>query len=204
MTTDEFREQGHKVIDWIADYYENIEDYPVLSQVQPGDIRSKFPNKAPNKGRTHEEILSDMNQIMPGITHWQSPNFYAFFPCATSGPAILGDLISTGLGINGMNWATSPACTEIETHVLDWLVDMMALPQKFKSNSTGGGVLQDAASSSSLVALIAAREKVSNGEINQNGCKGDLTVYTSIQAHSSIEKAVRIAGMAKTTCGSLM
>lgn len=197
MTTDEFREQGHKVIDWIADYYENIEDYPVLSQVQPGDIRSKFPNKAPNKGRTHEEILSDMNEIMPGITHWQSPNFYAFFPCATSGPAILGDLISTGLGINGMNWATSPACTELETHVLDWLVDMMALPQKFKSNSTGGGVLQDTASSSSLVALIAAREKVSNGEINQNGCKGDLTVYTSAQAHSSIEKAVRIAGIGK-------
>ncbi len=195
MTTDEFRQQGHAVIDWIADYYDHIEDYPVLSQVRPGDIRSNLPKLPPLNGRPYKEILSDMDQFMPGITHWQSPNFHAYFPCATSGPAILGDLISTGLGIQGMIWATSPACTEVETHVSDWLVDMMDLPKKFKSDSTGGGVLQDTASSSSLVALIAARERASNGEINQHGYNGQLTVYTSTQAHSSIEKAVKLAGM---------
>ena len=197
MTTDEFRNQGHKVIDWIADYYEHIEDYPVLSQVQPGDIRNALPSSAPQKGKPYEEILTDMDKIMPGITHWQSPNFHAFFPCATSGPAILGDLISTGLGIQGMIWATSPACTEVETHVLDWLIDMLDLPEKFKSTTTGGGVLQDTASSSSLVALIAARERASNGDINKNGSNGRLTAYTSHQSHSSIEKAVKIAGMGK-------
>jgi aromatic-L-amino-acid decarboxylase len=199
MTTDEFRKQGHAVINWIADYYEHIEDFPVLSQVQPGDIRSTLPDSPPKKGRSYEDILEDMDHFMPGITHWQSPNFHAYFPCATSGPAILGDLISTGLGIQGMLWATSPACTEVETHVLDWLVDMMALPSKFKSNSTGGGVLQDTASSSSLVALIAAREKASGGMINENGYNRKLTVYTSTQAHSSIEKGVKIAGMGKNS-----
>ena len=197
MTTDEFRKQGKKVIDWIADYYDQIEQYPVLSQVKPGEIRSNLPQSAPIKGRDYGDILSDMDKMMPGITHWQSPNFHAFFPCATSGPAILGDLISTGLGINGMNWVTSPACTEVETHVLDWLVDMMDLPNKFKSTSTGGGVLQDTASSSSLVALIAAREKASNGQINKNGGNQRLTAYSSSQAHSSIEKAVKIAGIGK-------
>ena len=197
MSTDEFRKQGKKVIDWIADYYDQIEQYPVLSQVNPGDIRSNLPQSAPIKGRDYGDILSDMDKMMPGITHWQSPNFHGFFPCATSGPAILGDLISTGLGINGMNWTTSPSCTEVETHVLDWLVDMMDLPNKFKSNSTGGGVLQDTASSSSLVALIAAREKASNGQINKNGGNQRLTAYSSSQAHSSIEKAVKIAGIGK-------
>ena len=197
MKTDEFKKQGYKVIDWLADYYEHVEEYPVLSQVEPGDIRSKLPEKAPNTGRAHDEILNDMNILMPGITHWQSPNFHAFFPCATSGPAILGDLISTGLGVNGMSWATSPACTELETHILDWLVDMMDLPVKFKSNSKGGGVIQDAASSASLVALLCAREKASNGRTNENGSNGEFIAYTSSQAHSSIEKAVKIAGIGK-------
>ena len=197
MKTEEFRKQGYKVIDWIADYYDHVEEYPVLSQVKPGDIRSQLPGKAPINGRSHDEILNDMDILMPGITHWQSPNFHAFFPCATSGPAILGDLISTGLGVNGMSWATSPACTELETHVLDWLVDMMALPEKFKSNSTGGGVIQDTASSASLVALLSAREKASNGKTNENGANGQFIAYTSSQAHSSIEKAVKIAGIGK-------
>ena len=197
MKTDEFKKQGYKVIDWLADYYEHVEEYPVLSQVEPGDIRSKLPEKAPNTGRAHDEILNDMNILMPGITHWQSPNFHAFFPCATSGPAILGDLISTGLGVNGMSWATSPACTELETHILDWLVDMMDLPVKFKSNSKGGGVIQDTASSASLVALLCSREEASNGRTNENGSNGEFVAYTSSQAHSSIEKAVKIAGIGK-------
>ena len=169
MTTEEFRKAGYKAVDWIADYYDHIEDYPVFPKVKPGEIRSMLPEHPPQKGRQYEEILQDMDTMMPGITHWQSPNFHAFFPCATSGPAILGDLISTGLGINGMNWVTSPSATELESHVLDWLVDMMDLPKKFKSTEIGGGVLQDTASSSSLVALIAAREKTSKGEINKNG-----------------------------------
>ena len=197
MKTEEFRKQGYKVIDWIADYYEHIDEYPVLSQVEPGKIRSQLPDNAPIEGREYDDILEDMNIIMPGITHWQSPNFHAFFPCATSGPAVLGDLISTGLGINGMSWETSPACTELETHVLDWLVDMMALPKKFKSNSKGGGVIQDTASSSSLVALLTAREKASKGKTNENGVNEEFIAYTSSQAHSSIEKAVKIAGIGK-------
>ena len=197
MSTKEFREEGYKVIDWIADYYDQIEDYPVFPKVKPGDVRSSLPALPPVTSRKYNEILKDMDILMPGITHWQSPNFHAFFPCATSGPAILADLISTGLGVNGMNWVTSPSTTELESHVLDWLVDMLELPKKFKTSSTGGGVLQDTASSSSLVALIAAREKASKGEINDNGYNQKLTVYTSSQAHSSIEKAVKIAGIGK-------
>lgn len=197
MTTDEFRKQGHEIINWIADYYENIEEYPVFPKVQPGDIRSSLPKQAPEEGKPYDKIMNDMDLIMPGITHWQSPNFHAYFPCATSGPAILGDLISTGLGVNGMNWATSPSCTEVESHVLDWIVDMMDLPKGFKTDSKGGGVIQDTASSSSLVALIAAREKITNGLSNDEGCKQRLTAYTSSQSHSSIEKAVGISGIGK-------
>ncbi len=197
MTTDEFRKQGHEIINWIADYYEKIEEYPVFPKVQPGDIRSSLPKQAPEEGKSYDKIMNDMDLIMPGITHWQSPNFHAYFPCATSGPAILGDLISTGLGVNGMNWATSPSCTEVESHVLDWIVDMMDLPKGFKTDSKGGGVIQDTASSSSLVALIAAREKITNGLSNDKGCNQRLTAYTSSQSHSSIEKAVGISGIGK-------
>ncbi|MDD9880667.1 MAG: aminotransferase class V-fold PLP-dependent enzyme [Candidatus Marinimicrobia bacterium] len=197
MTTDEFRKQGHAVINWIADYYEKIEEYPVFPKVQPGDIRSSLPKQAPEEGKSYDKIMNDMDLIMPGITHWQSPNFHAYFPCATSGPAIFGDLISTGLGVNGMNWATSPSCTEVESHVLDWIVDMMDLPKGFKTDSKGGGVIQDTASSSSLVALIAAREKITKGLSNDEGCKQRLTAYTSSQSHSSIEKAVGISGIGK-------
>jgi aromatic-L-amino-acid/L-tryptophan decarboxylase len=140
--------------------------------------------------------LTDMDRvILPGITHWQSPNFYAYFPCNASGPAILGDLLSSGLGVQGMLWATSPACTELETHVLDWLVEILALPEKFRSTSTGGGVIQDTASSASLCALLAARERATNFSTNKEGCNGKLVAYTSSQAHSSIEKAIRIAGI---------
>ena len=148
MTTKEFREAGYKAIDWIADYYDQIEDYPVFPKVKPGDVRSSLPTQPPVSSRKYDEILKDMDILMPGITHWQSPNFHAFFPCATSGPAILGDLISTGLGVNGMNWVTSPSTTELESHVLDWLVDMLELPKKFKTSSPGRGVLQDTATSS--------------------------------------------------------
>jgi aromatic-L-amino-acid decarboxylase len=151
MTPEEFRRWGHAAVDWIADYQRRVETLPVLSQVKPGELRAQLPSAAPEHGEPFDAILADVDRlIMPGITHWQSPNFFAFFPCNNSGPSILGELLSAGLGVQGMLWATSPACTELETHVLDWLVDMLALPAKFKSRSTGGGVIQDTASSAAL------------------------------------------------------
>ncbi len=196
MTPEEFRRYGRAVVDWIADYYENIESYPVLSQVQPGEIRAKLPTEPPHHGEPFEDMLKDVNDLLlPGITHWQSPNFFAYFPANSSPPAVLGELLSAGLGVQGMLWATSPACTELETHVLDWVADMLALPEKFKSDSTGGGVIQDTASSASLCALLAARERATNYESNRRGLSANLVVYTSTQAHSSIEKAVKIAGL---------
>jgi len=196
MTPDEFRRHGHEVVDWIADYYAGIESYPVLSRAEPGQLRASLPSHPPAKGEPFNAILGDVEKlILPGITHWQSPNFFAFFPANASGPAILGDLLSSGFGVQGMLWATSPACTELETHVLDWLVEMLGLPRKFLSSGTGGGVIQDTASSASLCALLAARERATGFASNQRGCDGKLVAYTSSQAHSSIEKDVKIAGI---------
>jgi aromatic-L-amino-acid/L-tryptophan decarboxylase len=196
MSPDEFRRQGHAMVDWIADYHSRVESFPVLSQVKPGEIRSKLPPSAPEQGEAFEKIFSDIERvILPGITHWQSPNFYAYFPSNSSGPAILGDLLSSGLGVQGMLWSTSPACTEVETHVLDWLVPMLGLPAKFLSTGSGGGVIQDTASSASLCALLAARERATQFATNRKGGNGRLIAYCSTQTHSSIEKAMKVAGM---------
>jgi aromatic-L-amino-acid decarboxylase len=196
MTPDEFRRHGRAVVDWIADYYKRIESFPVLSQVSPGDVRASLPSHPPEVGEAFDGILADLEKlILPGITHWQSPNFFAYFPANASGPAILGDLLSSGLGVQGMLWSTSPACTELETHVLDWLVEMLGLPKKFLSSAEGGGVIQDTASSAVLCALLAARERATNFVCNREGCAAKLAVYTSAQAHSSIEKAVKISGI---------
>jgi aromatic-L-amino-acid/L-tryptophan decarboxylase len=198
MTPEEFRRQGHAVVDWIADYHSRVESFPVLSRVQPGEVRSKLPPAAPEHGESFDRILGDVERvILPGITHWQSPNFYAYFPANASGPAILGDLLASGLGVQGMLWSTSPACTELETHVLDWLVPMLGLPEKFLStgNAGGGGVIQDTASSASLCALLAARERTTKFASNREGCDGRLIAYCSTQTHSSVEKAMKIAGM---------
>ena len=141
-------------------------------------------------------MLKDVdNLILPGITHWQSPNFFAYFPCNASGPGILGDLLSSGLGVQGMLWSTSPACTELETHVIDWLVAMLGLPEKFLSSNTGGGVIQDTASSAALCALLAARERATNYISNKKGCDGRIVAYASTQTHSSLQKAAMIAGI---------
>ncbi len=141
-------------------------------------------------------MLRDMeSKILPGITHWQSPNFFAYFPANASEPAILGDLLSSGLGVQGMLWATSPACTELETHVLDWLVEMLDLPSAFLSGGPGGGVIQDSVSSASLCAILAARERATNFSSNELGCRQHLVAYASSQAHSSIEKDIKIAGI---------
>ncbi|HSS95658.1 MAG TPA: pyridoxal-dependent decarboxylase [Terriglobales bacterium] len=196
MTPEEFRRHGYAMVDWIADYYSRVESLPVLSQVEPGQIRASLPAHPPLHGGSFEDMLRDVDRlILPGITHWQSPNFFAYFPSAVSGPSILGELLSAGLGVQGMLWATSPACTELETHVLDWLVGMLELPEKFLSSNTGGGVIQDTASSASLCALLAARERATNFASNLKGCDGRLVAYTSSQAHSSIEKAIRVAGI---------
>ncbi len=196
MTPDEFRRCGHAVVDWIADYQSHVESFPVLSQVKPGQIRESLPAKPPAQGESFEEMLKDVdNLIIPGITHWQSPNFFAYFPCNASGPGILGDLLSSGLGVQGMLWSTSPACTELETHVLDWLVAMLGLPDKFLSSKTGGGVIQDTASSAALCALLAARERATNYVSNKKGCDGRIVAYVSTQTHSSLQKAAMIAGI---------
>jgi aromatic-L-amino-acid decarboxylase len=198
MDPEEFRERGHEVVDWIANYYKRIESFPVLSQVKPGEIRASLPAHAPQQGESFETILGDVDKlILPGVTHWQSPNFFAYFPSNTSGPSILGDLLSSGLGVQGMLWATSPACTELETLVLDWLVPALGLPEKFLSTQSGGGVIQDTVSSATLCALLTARERATKFQSNQAGMQGTLRAYTSTHAHSATEKAIGIAGVGR-------
>ncbi len=196
MSPRQLNENGQLLLEWLENYYNNIEKYPVMSKMSPGSVRAALPSEPPQQGEGFQEILQDIDHvILPGITHWQSPNFFAYFPANASGPAILGDLLSAGLGVQGMMWVTSPACTELETHVLDWLVDMLDLPGKFKSSQNGGGVIQDTASSASLCALLAARERITNYGANREGCNGKLIAYTSNQGHASIEKAIKIAGL---------
>ena len=195
MTPDEFRHHGREVIDWIADYMEQVEQLPVLSQVKPGEIRGRLPDGPPQRGEPFAAILRDVDEIiLPGITHWQSPNFFAYFPSNNSGPSILGDLLASGLGVQGMLWSTSPACTELETHVLDWLVAALGLPERFLSTTAGGGVIQDSASSAALCAILAARERAGS-DAGKMPASCELVAYTSTQTHSSVEKGLRIAGL---------
>jgi aromatic-L-amino-acid decarboxylase len=198
MSPTEFQRWGHAVIDWIAAYQQRVESLPVLAQVAPGQVRASLPAAPPTHGEPFATLLADLDQlILPGLTHWQSPNFFAFFPANTSGPAILGELLAAGLGVQGMLWATSPACTELETHVLDWLADLLDLPPAFKSTGPGGGVLQDSASSATLCAVLAARERATGFATNETGSATHLTAYASTQAHSSVEKAIKIAGLGR-------
>jgi aromatic-L-amino-acid decarboxylase len=198
MTPDEFRRHGKALIDWIADYYEHIEQYPVLSPVAPGEVRAMLPAAPPEQGEPFAAMMADVEQvIMPGITHWQSPNFFAYFPANASFPSILGELLSAGLGVQGMLWQTSPACTELETHVLDWLVDMLGLPETFRSTGRGGGVIQDTASSAVLAALLAARERATGYTTVESGNDLRLRAHCSTQTHSSMAKAAGIAGLGR-------
>jgi len=192
MTPDEFREYGRQVVDWIADYWESIESRPVGARVKPGDVAALLPSTAPEKGEPFSAFLADMERVvMPGITHWQHPSFYAYFPANASGPAVLGDLLSSGLAVQGMLWATSPAVTEVETVVMDWLATLLGLPERF----LGSGVIQDTASSSVLCALVAALHNVSGGTVRTDGIRDRYAVYLSPESHSAGEKAVRIAGL---------
>jgi len=196
MTPEEFRQRGREVVDWIADYMERVEGLPVASQVSPGDILARLPELPPEHGEPFADLMRDLDEIvLPGITHWQSPNWFGYFPANASGPSILGDLLSSGLGVQGMIWQTSPACTELETRALDWLAEMLGLPERFRSGGDGGAVIQDTASSSALCALLAARERATGYATNSLGCDRSLVAYTSSQAHSSIEKGVRVAGI---------
>src|SRR6185312_10786257 len=197
MSPDEFREYGRKAVDWIADYLEQVESFPVLSSVEPGAVRAALPAEPPERGEPFDALLKDMDEIvLPGITHWQHPSFFAYFPANASGPGILGDLLASGLGVQGMIWATSPAATELETHVLDWLATLLDLPTRFRSAGRGAGVIQHSASDAVLVALLAAIHRATGGRTARTGVGTErLTVYTSSQTHSSVEKACRVAGL---------
>ena len=192
MTGDEFRRDGHRLVDWIADYLDHVEDLPVQSQVEPGWVRAQLPPEAPEHGESFDAVMADVERIiLPGITHWNSPRFHAYFPANNSGPSILGELLSAGFGVQGMLWATSPACTELETHVLDWMAGLLDLPERFRSSSTGGGVIQDSASSAALVALVTARDRAQR----QGHDPAAMVAYVSTQAHSSLEKGARVAAI---------
>ena len=192
MTPDEFRRHGHAVVDWVADYMERVGELPVLAQVEPGEIRARMPDAAPEEPEPFEALIDDLDEVvLPGITHWQSPGWFAYFPANASGPSILGELVAAGLGAQGMLWATSPALTEIENQVLDWLVDLLGLPQAWKTAvGPGGGVIQMSASDSTHVVHVVARENA----VARGASTDDLVAYGSSQAHSSVERGARIAG----------
>ncbi len=188
---EEFRKEAHRVVDWMADYFRNIEKYPVKSKVKPGEVYRQLPLSPPEDGESFPEIMDDFNRIiMPGITHWQHPSFHAYFNANTSFPSILGEMLTATLGAQCMIWDTSPAAAELEELVMNWLKQMMGLPPEWH------GVIQDTASTSTLVALLTARERHTGFGINKRGFsgQGNMMVYCSREAHSSIEKAVKIAG----------
>jgi len=189
MSTADFRRHGYALIDWIANYLDTVEDKPVSSEVEPGAIRALIPDHAPEEPEEFADIMADLDRVvMPGVTHWQSPNWFAYFPANSSPPAVLGELAAAGLAVQGMLWSTSPSATEVESAVLDWLVDLLGLPQSWKMTGSGGGVIQMSASDSTHTALVVARHRC-NAPIDQQ------VVYASNQAHSSIEKGARIAGI---------
>ncbi len=195
MDRETFRKAGYQLVDWIAGYLTGeAEKYPVAARVRPGEIRAQLSPEPPAQGEPMEEILEDFERvILPGITHWNHPRFFGYFPANNSGPSVLGELLSAGLGVNAMVWQTSPAATELEEQMMDWLRQLIGLPEGFQ------GVIQDTASSATLVALLCARERLSDYQINQKGfpgarIPGALRVYATSQAHSSVDKAVRIAG----------
>ncbi len=192
MDTEEFRRFGHVFVDWVADYLGGMEAYPVCSPVKPGEIRSALSSEMPREGQSMEAIFRDFQDyIIPGITHWQHPSWFAYFPANNSPPSILAELLTAGLGAQCMVWKTSPAAAELEELVMEWLRDMLGLPEGMT------GVIQDTASTATLVALLTAREKATDFDSNCRGIEIPLVVYASEEAHSSVEKGVKIAGYGK-------
>ncbi|CAA0367259.1 unnamed protein product [Arabidopsis thaliana] len=199
MDSEQLREYGHLMVDFIADYYKTIEDFPVLSQVQPGYLHKLLPDSAPDHPETLDQVLDDVRaKILPGVTHWQSPSFFAYYPSNSSVAGFLGEMLSAGLGIVGFSWVTSPAATELEMIVLDWVAKLLNLPEQFMSKGNGGGVIQGSASEAVLVVLIAARDKVLRS-VGKNALE-KLVVYSSDQTHSALQKACQIAGIHPENC----
>jgi aromatic-L-amino-acid decarboxylase len=192
MDNHSFRKYAHELVDWMADYLEQVEKLPVKAQVEPGEIYRQIPENAPLKGETMNEIFVDFNKIiLPGMTHWQSPNFFAYFPANSSYPSVLAEMLTATLGAQCMKWEVSPAATELEERMMNWLKSMTGLPEYFH------GVIQDTASTATLTAILTAREKHSEFQVNEKGMKwfDSFRVYCSTETHSSIEKAVKIAGI---------
>lgn len=196
MSAEEFRRYGHRVVDWIADYLSNPQNYHVVSKAQPGEIKSALPRSAPATGESMEEILSDLDRVVvPGVTHWNHPCFFAYFSTSGSGPGILGEMFAAAFNVNAMLWRTSPSATELEEVTLDWLRQLMGLPEDFE------GVVYDTASISTLCAIAAAREAVPGLRIREEGLNGveaankRLRLYCSEHAHSSVDKAAIILGL---------
>jgi len=195
MNTKIFKKEAHKIIDLICDYYDNIENLPVKSQSKPNEILNQIPDKISDNPTELDSILNDFNNIiLPGLTHWQSPGFQAYFTSNTSIPSILAEFITASLGIQGMIWETSPACAELEQAMMNWLKELCGLPSNWE------GVIHDTASTSTLIALLTAREKATNFQSNKVGLESNkFTIYISKQTHSSIEKAVKITGLGKSS-----
>ncbi|MFT3916842.1 MAG: pyridoxal-dependent decarboxylase [Anaeromyxobacteraceae bacterium] len=194
MDHEAFRRLGHALVDWVADYREGMARLPVMSRVKPGEVRAAFPAAPPAKGGGLEAALPLLDRaVLPGITHWNHPGFFAYFPSNTSYASILGDLVAAGLGAQGMSWQTSPAATELEEVVMAWLRQLVGLPEAFT------GVVQDTASGATLTALLCARERASGFAQNAGGLAGGppLAVYASDQAHASVEKGALLAGFGK-------
>lgn len=188
-----FRRNGHALVDWVADYLTSLGNRPVCEPVEPGDVRSKLPAAAPENTEPFEDVLADLDQvIVPGLTHWQHPGWFAYFQAMSSPAAVLGELAAAGIAVQGMLWSTSPALTELESHVLDWLVDLLAVPQQWKTTNAGGGTLTSGASQSVHTALVTAREQCRN---RTGASIEQMVAYTSSHAHSSIEKGAMVAGL---------
>ncbi|MEA1876396.1 MAG: aminotransferase class I/II-fold pyridoxal phosphate-dependent enzyme [Bacteroidota bacterium] len=195
MKPEEFRKHAHQLVDWMLDYYENIDKFPVKSQVSPGEILSKLPASAPQSGESMDQILKDFNElILPGMTHWQNPNFFAYFPANASFPSLLAEMLTATLASQCMIWDTSPAAAELEEQMMNWLKQMTGLPTDW------AGVIQDGASTATLTAILTARETKSAYRINKEGFNNgqQFRVYCSTETHSSVEKAVKIAGLGKS------
>lgn len=194
MDTSEFRKQAHELVDWMADYLQNIRDYPVKSPVEPHQILDALSSQPPVSAESFERIFDDFKSIiMPGMTHWQHPSFFGYFPANSSGPSVLAEMLTATLGAQCMIWQTSPAAAELEERMMHWLREMIGLPPTFE------GVIQDTASTATLCSILTAREKHSNFSVNEKGLDPShrFVVYCSSETHSSIEKAVKIAGLGR-------
>ena len=194
LNPEEFRKQAHQMVDFIADYYNSIENHPVLCQVEPGYLRSRLPDEPPHLPESFDVIMRDVEKdIIPGMTHWLSPNFFAFFPATVSSAAFVGEMLSTAFNSVGFNWLACPAATELEMVVMDWFATMLKLPKSFMFSGTGGGVMQATSSEAILCTVIAARDRA----LATIGVEsiGKLVVYASDQTHSTYKKACKLAGI---------